>query len=113
MIGTCTRALAFACALAASGAALAHRFPGKRFFPATLATEDPFVADELSLPTVSDTKSRAQGDEPATRQTSTSFGYTKRITPNFGVGLGRSRLRLRPEGGETVTGSDNWEASLK
>ena len=26
----------------------AHGFAGKRFFPATLATDDPFVADELS-----------------------------------------------------------------
>ena len=26
-------------------------FAGKRFFPATLVTDDPFVADELSLPT--------------------------------------------------------------
>ena len=32
--------------------ALAHGFAGKRFFPATLATDDPFVADELSLPTI-------------------------------------------------------------
>src|SRR6476646_5026684 len=31
----------------------AHGFAGKRFFPATLATDDPFVADELSLPTLS------------------------------------------------------------
>ena len=30
-----------------------HGFAGKRFFPATLSTDDPFVADELSLPTIS------------------------------------------------------------
>ena len=28
-----------------------HGFVGQRFFPATLAVDDPFVADELSLPT--------------------------------------------------------------
>ena len=38
--------------IAAPGIAEAHGFAGKRFFPATLATEDPFVADELSLPTI-------------------------------------------------------------
>ena len=31
--------------------ALAHGIVGDRFFPATLAVDDPFVADELSLPT--------------------------------------------------------------
>ena len=31
----------------------AHGFAGSRFFPATLSTDDPFVADEFSLPTVS------------------------------------------------------------
>jgi hypothetical protein len=30
----------------------AHCFVGARFFPATLATDDPCVADEMSLPTV-------------------------------------------------------------
>jgi hypothetical protein len=32
--------------------ASAHCFVGARFFPATLATDDPCVADEMSLPTV-------------------------------------------------------------
>lgn len=31
--------------------AFAHCFVGARFFPATLATDDPCVADELALPT--------------------------------------------------------------
>jgi hypothetical protein len=30
--------------------ALAHCFVGARFFPATLAIDDPCVADEMSLP---------------------------------------------------------------
>jgi len=33
--------------------ASAHGYAGDRFFPATLATDDPFAASELSLPTVS------------------------------------------------------------
>jgi hypothetical protein len=113
MIRNCSRALACTLALAASDAALAHGFAGKRFFPATLATDDPFVADELSLPTVSSTRSRGEGDEPGTRTTSTSVDVSKRITPNLGVGLGASYLRLTPDGGETVKGADNWAASLK
>ncbi len=29
----------------------AHGFAGERFFPATILTDDPSVADEMSLPT--------------------------------------------------------------
>jgi hypothetical protein len=110
-----TFACALICALAALAAseALAHGFAGKRFFPATLATEDPFVADELSLPTVASARSRAEGEAPATKTTTASIDYTKRITPDFGVGLGASWLRLAPDGGETVKGADNWAANLK
>ena len=45
--------------------AVAHGVAGKRFFP-PLATDDPFVADELSLPTVSMIKRSVSGEEPAT-----------------------------------------------
>ena len=100
-------------ATGASDGAFAHGFAGKRFFPATLATDDPFVADELSLPTVSRTKSAASGEVPATATTTTSLDFTKRITPDFGVGLGASYLRVSPEGGDTVRGADNLAASLK
>ena len=41
--------------------AAAHCFVGARFFPATLAIDDPCVADEMSLPTVSWSKT---GDVP-------------------------------------------------
>ncbi|MGA7252745.1 MAG: hypothetical protein WCC54_10280 [Pseudolabrys sp.] len=42
----------FAAVLAAPAtAALAHEIVGNRFFPATLAIDDPGVTDELALPT--------------------------------------------------------------
>ncbi len=97
----------------ASDTAFAHGFAGKRFFPATLATDDPFVADELSFPTVSRRKTAASGDELAMIETSTSVDFTKRITPSFGLGFGASYLRLSPDGGDTVKGADNFAASLK
>ena len=63
-------ALAFLTALFLStDKALSHGFAGKRFFPATLSTDDPFVADELSLPTVS---SIVTPDEGGTRDTELS-----------------------------------------
>ena len=105
--------LALGAGLAASDQALAHGFAGKRFFPATLVTEDPFVADELSLPTVSQQKFNASGEEPATRETAISFDVSKRLTQNFGVGLGATYLQLQPDGGERQRGWDNLAVSLK
>ena len=102
-----------AAVLPAAGGAFAHGFAGKRFFPATLATEDPFVADELSLPTVSRRKTGASGDEPAALDTGTSVDFTKRITPDFGIGLGAAYLSRTPDGGETQHGFDNFAANVK
>lgn len=96
-----------------TASAFAHGFAGKRFFPATLATEDPFVADELSLPTISRRKTAVSGDTPPTSQTGTLVDFTKRITPNFGLGFGANYLRLRQDGGNSLKGSDNLSASLK
>lgn len=102
---------AAACAGIHTGAA-AHGFAGKRFFPATLATDDPFVADELSLPTVSRRTVAGEGDEPGARETATSFDIAKRITKSFGVEVGATYLNLR--GAEaTQRGFDNWEAGAK
>ncbi len=100
-------------AMSIADCALGHGFAGKRFFPATLATDDPFVADELSLPTISRRKTAASGDAPATTETGTSIDFTKRITPNFGIGFGASWLNLKPEGGDTQRGFDNVSAGLK
>lgn len=106
--------LALLCALAAAAQpALPHGFAGKRFFPATLATDDPFVADELSLPTVSSRKLAAAGDSPATRETDASIDLAKRITPNLGLGLGLTHKRLQPEGGDVQSGLDNLAVGLK
>jgi hypothetical protein len=59
----------------------AHGLAGKRFFPATLTIEDPFVADELSLPSASHIKS------PDAKETSVGAEFSKTITPNLGVSI--------------------------
>jgi hypothetical protein len=107
------------CALAAATtlcalplAAHAHGFAGKRFFPATLATEDPFVADELSLPTVQHRRT-VDEDGISSTDTATSIELAKRITPQFGIGLGATWLNLRPENATRRSGFDNFEASAK
>ena len=50
----CSRAIAVALLFIplSLSTSFAHCFVGARFFPATLATDDPCVADEMSLPTV-------------------------------------------------------------
>src|SRR5258708_12427294 len=67
--------------------ALAHGFAGQRFFPATIATDDPFVSDELSLPTVSTIRNPGPGGG---QQIDTSIDLAKRITPSFGIGIGET-----------------------
>jgi hypothetical protein len=99
--------------IAIPGIASAHGFAGKRFFPATLATEDPFVADELSLPTIHFQKSPGSGDEPGERETEIEAEFAKRITENFGIALGATYKIIRPDEGETQRGFDNLEASVK
>jgi hypothetical protein len=108
---------AYACALAsvlaASTAAEAHGLIGKRFFPATLATDDPFVSDELSLPTISYLKLRGTADAPPTNQIDLSGELSKRLTPDLGISLGGTFTILDPDGGSSVSGFDNLEISAK
>jgi len=105
--------VAAATAVLSAGSAAAHGLAGKRFFPATLATDDPFVADELSLPTIESRKMPASGDEAATRETSYSVDVSKRLTDNLGVGFGAVYLVLQPDGSDTQRGFDNLAASVK
>src|SRR5690348_11075760 len=70
-----------------NASALAHGFAGQRFFPATIATDDPFVSDELSAPTVSTIRNSGEGGG---QETDHSLDVSKRITPNFGLGFGQT-----------------------
>ena len=90
--------------------AWAHGFAGSRFFPATLVTDDPFVNDELSLPTVS---SMVTPDEGGTRDTEVAVDIAKRITPNFGIELGETIINLKPSNESTQTGFGNLELAAK
>jgi hypothetical protein len=90
--------------------AAAHCFAGSRFFPATLTVEDPCVADELSLPTISSFKT---GDIPANRELDISGEFSKRITEDFGVSIGRTYTRLWVPGGPNASGWQNLETTFK
>ena len=99
--------------LALAGPAAAHGLAGKRFFPSTIAIEDPFVSDELTLPNILHIKRRATGEESAAQETSFSGEYSKRITPDFGVSFEGTLLHVDPQKGESLDGFENLEVGLK
>jgi hypothetical protein len=87
-----------------------HGFAGARFFPATLSTDDPFVSDELSLPTVSTIRTPEDG---GTRETDISVDISKRITPDFAIEIGDSFTVLNPHEGRAANGFSNLELGGK
>jgi len=87
------RRLTSAMALIAISAcpAYAHGIIGDRFFTATLATDDPFAADELALPTITSFN----------HETDFDFEYSKSIAPGFAIAV---------EGGYIdATGASGWD----
>jgi hypothetical protein len=99
--------LAAAAAFAPSKAA-PHGFAGARFFPATMATDDPFVAEELSLPTVSGFQ-----DSDRTRTTEARIDIAKRITRDFGFEFAATHIELSPPSGPKMEGFDNLGMGFK
>lgn len=88
--------------------ASAHGVVGKRFFPSTLAIEDPFVADELSLPTVRHVKT------PGELETEISGELGKRLSPNLAVSFEGEWVDLDPNDGDPhQSGFENLEVGLK
>ena len=98
------------CEFGAMGRAFGHGFAGARFFPATLSTDDPFVSDELSLPTVSTIRTPEDG---GTRETDISMEISKRITPDFAIEIGDSFTVLNPHEGRASNGFSNLELGGK
>jgi hypothetical protein len=98
------------CEFGATGRAYSHGFAGTRFFPATLATDDPFVSDELSLPTLSTIRTP---DDGGTRETDISVDISKRITPEFAIEIGDTFTALNSHEGPAVNGFGNLELSGK
>ena len=108
-------ALAAALALCAWPAlAGAHGLAGKRFFPSTLTIDDPFVSDELSLPTFLHIKQPGEGDVPPSQFTNISGEFSKRIFPDLGLTLGGEWNLLDPaDNRRTESGFGNLEMTLK
>ena len=75
-----------------------------------MATDDPCVADELSLPTVQWSKT---GDVPPATEWDISVDLAKRITEDFGISVGNTWSQIRPPGGPTMAGFGNLETTLQ
>jgi hypothetical protein len=83
-----------------------HEIVGNRVFPATLAIDDPGVADELALPTVSMFKT---GDVPPVRELDISGEYSKLITEDFAVSFSPTWTHLYAPGGSMGTGASGFQ----
>jgi hypothetical protein len=97
--------LGIAVVIALPNAVWAHGVVGKRWFPSTLAVEDPFVADELST-----VVEHIRGSEEL--ETEIEMELTKRLTPNLAIGVGGTRSIIRPRGEEEEEGhetSHGWQ----
>jgi hypothetical protein len=113
-----SRLLAHACAFALGlllvslppSKAFAHCFVGARFFPATLLIDDPCVADELSLPTVSWSKS---GDVPPATEWDISGELSRRITEDFGISIGEEWSQIRQPGAPILAGFADLETTFQ
>ena len=95
--------------LFAAAPAAAHGIVGDRFFPATLVTDDPAVADELTLPQVDVSRT---ADEPPATQVDLSGEWSKRLTSNFGVSLDGAWTDLKTPDGR-VSGFQNLGTTFK
>jgi hypothetical protein len=93
-------ALAAALTVLPAGSLLAHGFAGQRFFPATILTDDPFVADEMSLPQVTVNPPVPDGS----REIDIQIDLAKRITPDIGVTIRDQWQRLKSPDLPAVTG---------
>jgi hypothetical protein len=86
--------------LSANSAALAHGFAGDRFFPATILTDDPFVADEISLPTITLNPTASDGS----REFDIGSDLSQLITPRWDFTIGSDWAHIRTPGVGTQTG---------
>ena len=88
----------------------AHGVVGKRFIPSTVTVDDPFPSDEMDLLKVEKESKDKEG-----RKTSVGFEFSKRLSPDFAIGVGWNYLFIDPReaGKSSTSGAGNPEFSLK
>lgn len=86
---------------------MAHGYAGKRFFPATMAVDDPFIADEAGM------LFGHNKDDDNTLTNDISVEYAKTITPNLALSIATDYLRVQPKQEQSETGFDNSSIGAK
>jgi hypothetical protein len=92
--------------------ATAHGILGNRFFPPTIATDDPFAVDEFAFPTVSYVKNAAS-DGPSNHETDAGFEFDKEILPHFAMGVSDTFIWQKPLHSPSQYGWDNLALTAK
>ena len=87
----------------------AHGFAGDRFFPATISTDDPFAASELSLPTIAYSR---QPGSPPTKTINFSSDLSLLVLPNVAITLGDSYQWQKADRQNAQTGFNNFTANV-
>jgi hypothetical protein len=89
--------------------AFAHGLAGDRFFPATLSTDDPFAASELSLPTIMAIR---QPGSPPFKDIDISSDLSVLIFPRTALTIGDGFQIQKAAGQRALTGFDNADLNL-
>jgi hypothetical protein len=76
---------------------------GKRFIPSTLTLDDPFPSDEMDLLKVTRGSKNNEG-----RETNVGFEFSKRLTLDFALGVGREYLFVEPADARRTSGAGNF-----
>ena len=84
--------------------AFSHGFAGDRFFPATLTTDDPFAASELSLPTFSGIR---QPGQPPVKVFDLSTDISLLVLPRIALTIGDGYSIHKVTNQSAQTGFDN------
>ena len=90
--------------VAAPLSAFSHGFAGDRFFPATLTTDDPFAASELSLPTFSEVR---QPGQPPVKVFDISTDLSLLVLPRTALTIGDGYSIQKVANQSAQTGFDN------
>src|SRR5579862_8230128 len=94
-------------------AAMAHGFEGDRFFPPTIATDDPFAVDELSFPTVSVSHNPPAPGGSTTREIDIGGEFDKEILPGWNPSFSDVFTTLNPKVGAAANGFQNFDLATK
>jgi hypothetical protein len=89
--------------------AFAHGSAGDRFFPATIATDDPFAASEMSLPTFSELR---QPGQPPIKVFDTSADLSVLVLPRTALSIADGYSIQKAANQRAQTGFDTADLNL-